>query len=54
MSKQDDRPQPGPQKLPYEPPQATWEDSMEVEANLASACDKVGGEGGLCDIGASS
>jgi hypothetical protein len=36
-------------KRPYESPAVSWTEETEIKANLASACDKVGGQGGQCD-----
>jgi hypothetical protein len=36
-------------KQPYESPAISWTEETEIKANLASACDKVGGQGGQCD-----
>lgn len=36
-------------RRPYTPPGLSWEEAIEVKANLTSACDKIGGQGGLCD-----
>ncbi len=36
-------------KKPYETPAIAWTEETEIKANLASACDKVGGQGGQCD-----
>lgn len=36
-------------KRPYESPAISWAEETEIKANLASACDKVGGSGGQCD-----
>jgi hypothetical protein len=33
----------------YEPPTVVWEESLDVRANLAVACSKVGGSGEPCD-----
>jgi hypothetical protein len=33
----------------YEPPAIEWEEQIDVKANLASACEKVGGTGEPCD-----
>ncbi len=34
----------------YVAPAIAWEDRFEAEANLGSACGKLGGGGGLCSI----
>jgi hypothetical protein len=36
-------------KRPYDSPAISWTEETEIKANLASACDKVGGQGGQCD-----
>jgi hypothetical protein len=41
-------------RRPYAPPAVSWEEAVEVEANLTSACDKIGGMGGLCNTNPSS
>ncbi len=33
----------------YQPPAVSWEEALDVRANLTSACDKIAGQGGLCD-----
>jgi len=41
-------------RRPYEPPAVSWEQPFEIEANLASACGKIGGSGEPCDSAPSS
>jgi hypothetical protein len=38
----------------YAPPAVSWTEETEIKANLASACDKVGGSGGQCDAAGGS
>ena len=33
----------------YVPPGIRWEEPFDVKANLATACDKLGGTGEPCD-----
>jgi len=51
------QPQPGPRdggQRTYEPPAIEWEEEIDVQQNLASACYKVGGTGEPCDSGSMS
>ncbi len=51
------QPQPGPRdgvQRTYEPPAIEWEEEIDVRTNLASACQKFGGEGEPCDSASTS
>ena len=37
-------------RRPYSPPAVAWEEAIEVKANLASACEKMGTDGGQCQV----
>lgn len=36
-------------RLPYEKPGVSWEQPLEVQPSLMSACQKLPGAGGDCD-----
>ena len=38
-----------PARLPYEKPQITWEEVLEVRKTLALSCGHFPGQGGACD-----
>jgi hypothetical protein len=37
-------------RKPYAAPAVSWEEAFEVKANLASACEKMGTDGGQCAV----
>jgi hypothetical protein len=41
-------------RRPYAAPEVSWEEAIEIQANLTSACDKIGGTGGLCNTNPAS
>ena len=43
------RPDVGSSRRPYVTPAIEWEQPFEVQAGLASACGKIGGQGDPCD-----
>jgi hypothetical protein len=43
-----------PRRTPYEPPGISWEEPFEMKANLASACDKIGGQSFECNAAPAS
>lgn len=41
-------------RQPYEKPAISWEEPLEVRANLMSACAKIAGQSSACDSAVSS
>jgi hypothetical protein len=36
-------------RRPYAPPAVSWEEAFDAQANLASACAKIGGQSDECN-----